>query len=335
MARRNTPVLIKKIKKAHGHGHYGGAWKVAYADFVTAMMAFFLLLWLLSATTEEQREGIASYFQPSTSDISAGGDGLLGGQSISAEGAMPNFAGSPTIRIDANSIDEDEDLIARSVDEDGDLIPDEPSDERGTGHSDEAAQVDLDRESDTPYKGTITDAKALERVAKLEEEQFKRAEAELRQAIEETPELRKLEENLIIDRTPDGMRIQIVDQANTSMFPIGSSEMHDYTKELLAQVAAVVSKLPNKLAISGHTDARPYASDRGYSNWELSSDRANASRRALIEAGLPQDRFASVTGRADKEPIVADDPFSPLNRRISIILLYESRSAMIGRAVPR
>jgi chemotaxis protein MotB len=111
------------------------------------------------------------------------------------------------------------------------------------------------------------------------------------------------------------------------MFPIGSSEMPDYTKQLLDQVAAVVAKLPNKLAVSGHTDARPYATDGGYSNWELSSDRANASRRELIAAGLPEERFASVTGRADKEPFVPDDPFSPRNRRISIVLLYEFRTA--------
>ena len=335
MAGPNTTVLIKKIKKGHGHGHHGGAWKVAYADFVTAMMAFFLLLWLLSATTEEQREGIAHYFQPSTSDTSAGGDGLLGGQSISTEGAMPNFAGSPTIRVDANSIEEEGDLVARSVDEDGDLIPNEPSEERGTGASDEAAESDPDQESERPYKGAISDQKALERVAKLEEEQFKQAEAELREAIEGNEELKKLAENLIIDRTPDGMRIQIVDQANTSMFPIGSSEMHDYTKHLLQQVAAVVGKLPNKLAVSGHTDARPYASDRGYSNWELSSDRANASRRELILAGLPEERFASVTGRAEKDPFITDDPFSPRNRRISIVLLYEHRALSTAGAVPR
>ncbi len=334
MAAAKKPlVLIKRVKKGHGHAHHGGAWKVAYADFVTAMMAFFLLLWLLNATTEEQRQGIANYFQPTlVQEGASGSNGLMGGRTLSTEGAMPESAGPPTISFDPGAEGQDSAVVSRSAAEGEDdpgqadaaaVASREPADAVPAGQDRAAPPPEADH-ADLPPTTRVTDQAALERVARLEEQQFKKAEAELRAAIAEDPSLQKLAENLIIDRTPEGMRIQIVDQANVSMFPLGSSEMYDATRELLRQVAMVVAKLPNRLAVSGHTDGRPYADGKGYSNWELSSDRANASRRVLVEAGVPDSRFASVTGRADKEPFVPDDPYSPRNRRISITVLYDT-----------
>jgi chemotaxis protein MotB len=336
-AAKKPQVLIKKVKKNHGHAHHGGAWKVAYADFVTAMMAFFLLLWLLNATTEEQRHGIANYFQPTlVSEGASGSNGLLGGRTLSSDGAMTDSMGPPTITVQSAAAqavvgrstenDESEDEAEETAD--GEAPPPEEAEAaaaeaRADEPIEESEEEDFEDE-ETPGKAKVTDKAAIERVAKLEEQEFKKAEADLRAAITDIPALQKLAENLVIDRTPEGMRIQIVDQANISMFPVGSSEMFDQTHELLRQVAAVVAKLPNRIAIAGHTDARPYASGTGYSNWELSSDRANASRRALIEAGVPEGRIASVTGRADKELFVPDDAFSPRNRRISITVLYDT-----------
>jgi chemotaxis protein MotB len=290
LSNNERPIVIKKIKKSHVGHHHGGAWKVAYADFVTAMMAFFLLLWLLSATTEEQRKGIANYFAPNlVSDTTAGSDGVLGGRTITSDGAMTSNAALPTITLDLVRPGWNAGEMA------GGIRPDDLSEEA---------------------------AEAL--LAEWEEERFREAEFALRQAIQDLPELQPLADNLIVDRTPEGMRIQIVDRERLSMFPLGSAEMLEHTKRLMILVAEAVRQLPNKIAITGHTDATPYAPGRGFSNWELSTARANASRRALIAAGLPEDRIASVIGKADQEPLIKEDPASPRNRRISIVLLHEA-----------
>jgi len=290
----NAPVvIIKKIKKGGHGGHHGGAWKVAYADFVTAMMAFFLLLWLLNATTDEQKRGIADYFtQMSVTRSYSGGGGVLSGRTVTDDGVMPNdhAAVGMTIALPSDA-----------------QIPENKEEEFG-----ESASTDM-----------MDQEQLDELLAKREEEQFKAAEDALRQAIESVPELQELAESLIIDETPEGLRIQIVDQDKYSMFPLGSAVMHERTKKLMAMVANAIAGMPQKIAIKGHTDATPYSTDKGYSNWELSTDRANASRRALIEAGLQAARIESVVGRAEQDPLIADDPLSPRNRRISIILLRE------------
>ncbi|MGH6948532.1 MAG: flagellar motor protein MotB [Kiloniellales bacterium] len=279
-------IVVKKIKKG-GHAHHGGAWKVAYADFVTAMMAFFLLLWLLSATTEEQKRGIADYFAPmNVSRSTTGSDGVLGGRTVTADGAMSHDAGAPAVTVALPAPEPKPDSEAE-----GDKQPNEDEIEKA--------------------------------LAAREEQQFEEVQDALKQAIQKVPELRDLENSLIVDQTPEGLRIQIVDQEGRSMFPSGSAAMYDQTKALIALVADAIRQLPQQIAIRGHTDAQPYKSDSGYSNWELSSDRANSSRRQLLEAGLPAERIASVTGQADREPLVTDDPYSPRNRRISIILLRE------------
>jgi chemotaxis protein MotB len=172
----------------------------------------------------------------------------------------------------------------------------------------------------------LTDEELRDEMAARDEEAFKEVENTIRQAMDDIPELKKLKDHLIIDQTPEGLRIQIVDQQKQSMFELGSAEMIDRTDTLLRLVARVVQDLPNKLSLRGHTDSTPFGAGAQYTNWELSADRANASRRVLEDAGIKKERIANVIGKADKDPLIADDPASPINRRISIILLREGQS---------
>ncbi len=312
------PIIIKRVKKA-AHAHHGGAWKVAYADFVTAMMAFFLLLWLLQATTEEQKLGIADYFAPaSTSRAKSGSGGVLGGRTFTKKGANPNDY-TPVgviIKLPTNPPD---------WDNTGDPVESTATEETGAGggEGDETEEaVAGTQEESAPEPPSET--KIEEMLAEHEAEQFAEAEQALREAIEGVPELESMVNNLVIDQTSEGMRIQIVDEEGSSMFPSGSAKMFEHTEKLIALVVDAVATLPQKIAVKGHTDAAPFINDNGYSNWELSTDRANSSRRALIAAGLPPTRIASVVGLADTEHLDEDDPFSPRNRRISIILLREN-----------
>jgi chemotaxis protein MotB len=304
MANGNA-TIIKKVRKGGEHGHHGGAWKVAYADFVTAMMAFFLLLWLLNATTEAQKSGIADYFSPaSLSKTNSGAGQILGGTSISLDGPRASDETTGGVLLALPSASE--------------------SNEMGEGYREaEPSETEAARIEDEEIDEREFEALRAER----EEEEFARAERELREAIESVPALSQLADSLIIDNTPEGLRIQIVDQEKLSMFPLGSSAKYDHTRTLLGLVASVVQTLPNKLSVSGHTDALPYAADKAYTNWELSSDRANASRRALLESGFPTGRIARVVGLAETEPLIAEDPENPRNRRISIVILREAGAA--------
>lgn len=278
----SQPIIIKKIKKG-GDGHHGGAWKVAYADFVTAMMAFFLLLWLLNVTTEEQKDGIADYFSPSIAvSATSGGQGIFGGQSPFESDT----------KIDA----------AQPFG----FVVDRPVGAEGSGQPSDMSAEDAARV-----------------VAEKEEQQFEEAEEELRQAMEQVPEMQDLSENLIIERTPEGLRIQIVDKEDKPMFPLGSARMYDHTRELIKLVAKVIQKLPNKIAIAGHTDATPYRPGAAVTNWELSADRANASRRELEKHGISTGRLFRVAGKAATDLLVPEEPQSARNRRISILLLRE------------
>lgn len=293
MSDDQQPIIVKKIKKA-AHGHHGGAWKVAYADFVTAMMAFFLLLWLLNVTTDEQKDGIADYFNPSTaSQSSSGSGGILGGASLSSEGARVSEGGVPSVVMTLTPPEQKEGEDTAEAD------TDEPTDE------------DLDRE-----------------LAKREQAAFEQAEDALAQAIQQTPDLADLAKHLLVDMTPEGLRIQLVDQDRRSMFPSGSADLVDHTERLFALIAKAVERMPNKIKITGHTDATPFRSDSGKDNWQLSADRANASRRALLRAGLPTERIAQVGGKAETDPLMPDDPFNASNRRISVVLLRESRAPL-------
>jgi len=292
--------IIKRVRKVSGHAHHGGAWKVAYADFVTAMMAFFLLLWLLNATTDEQKRGISNYFAPSSvSDNNSGGGGVLGGTTLTAEGAMPSASGSPAI-----------------------LIGPQPP---GFGEADAEAETRADRSQERQAE-QLDDQELREAAARAEQQEFERTAVALREAIASSPELEELKNSLIVEQTPEGLRIQMVDQTDFAMFPIGSSRMDPRARVLLQKIAEAIARLPNSIAVSGHTDATPYATDRGYSNWELSSDRANASRRVLVELGIDESRITRVVGRADTDPLVPENALSPRNRRISITLLRRAES---------
>ncbi|MGH1377276.1 MAG: flagellar motor protein MotB [Alphaproteobacteria bacterium] len=264
--------------------HHGGAWKVAYADFVTAMMAFFLLMWLLNVTTKEQKNAISDHFNPShptISDSKSGSGGLMGGLTMSPQGAMASNKNP--------------------------MIPQQNSKQRKRG---------------TLSKSTVSKAKEA-----AEKKRFEKAAEKIRKAILENKNLAKLAKNILIDVTPEGLRIQIVDQDGSSMFPPGSDKMFGKTKLLLEQITEIVLDMPNEISIRGHTDATRYAKGATYTNWELSADRANASRRVMLGSGVPQDRLNNVMGKADTLPLIVDDPLDPRNRRITLILLKEELTA--------
>jgi chemotaxis protein MotB len=300
-----APVIIKKIK-AHAHeAHHGGAWKVAYADFVTAMMSFFLLLWLLNVTTDVQKRGIADYFEPTISSQSqSGAGGVLGGMTIGSPGSQSIPLSQPAMQIARMAMRQ----------------PDEGDD----GNEGGTAATDPDQDNQ-PQAKPIDENTLEKQFAEREQKRFEAAAKALREAMKDVPELAKLADNLIIDNTPEGLRIQLVDQDKQPMFPLGSAEMLDPAKKLIALVAQAVHRLPNKISISGHTDSTTYPMGGKYSNWELSSDRANASRREFIADGVAPERVARVSGLADGDPLVPEDPASPRNRRISIVLLREAK----------
>ena len=297
MADQVQPIIIKKGKKGR-HRHHGGAWKVAYADFVTAMMAFFLLLWLLNAVTQDQLEGIANYFAPiSLSRDTSGAGDILGGATILEDGAMKNVTARASVSVDL------------------------PPPKAGDAGGEETVEETAEDSSGADQDQETAESKARELAERQEEEQFEKAEEELRETIQGIPDLERLADSLLVENTPEGLRIQIVDQEGLAMFPKSSATMHAHTRRILELVAKVVTKMPQKLKISGHTDALRYISQTGYSNWELSADRANASRRALLDFGVPFERVSRVVGMAATEPLVPDNPIHPSNRRISIVLL--------------
>jgi chemotaxis protein MotB len=284
------PIIIKKIKKG-GHGHHGGAWKIAYADFVTAMMAFFLLLWLLNSVTQEQLEGISNYFAPVSASKSTSGSGdILGGKTIAEPGASQSSTSRDSVSVDL------------------------PPPKAGKGSQENQGATENEAES--------TQGKASEEALKqAEQQQFEKAKQDLENTIAGIPNMKRLQESLMIDNTPEGLRIQLVDQDGLAMFPSGSAEMYLHTRRLLELVAKVISSMPQQISVSGHTDAVPFVSDAGYSNGELSADRANSARRALNQYKVPESRFSRVVGKAAIEPLLPDDPKNARNRRLSIILL--------------
>lgn len=272
----NRPIIIKRVKKVAA-GHHGGAWKVAYADFVTAMMAFFLLMWLINTSSPEQKRGIADYFAPaSLSASTSGSGGILAGTALGESGALQKGAAP---MFDAQN-------------------PPAEASSGGEGAQDAAEQAAQ---------------------AQKESSDFNQAEMSLRQALQDLPELAEMSRNIIVDQTPEGLRIQLVDQEGRPMFEPGSTTPNDRAKVILRAAARIVLQLPNQILIAGHTDAAPNP-DPVNSNWELSASRANAARRVLMEAGLPEDRIAQVSGKAGSDPLFPDDPFQPANRRISIVL---------------
>ena len=290
------PIIIKRIKKGGG-GHHGGAWKVAYADFVTAMMAFFLLMWLLNATTEEQRKGIAEYFDPTPMEVSSstsGAGGVMGGMTISVEGAQRSQSSpiTPNQTPPTTSLDSEAQINAKTAEE----------------LTQEALEAEVKARED----------KKFEDIKKKIEEQI------------ESSDLKELKKNLMIDMTPEGLRIQIVDQDGASMFPSGSAVPFEKTTKLLSLVAQIIKSMPNQISIRGHTDGVPYSKGANYTNWELSGDRANASRRVLLQSGIEEKKVSNVVGKADTEHLNVKDAKDPQNRRISVVLLRESMTKEKG-----
>ena len=284
------PIIIKKIKKGGGGGHHGGAWKVAYADFVTAMMAFFLLMWLINTTSPEQKRGIADYFAPaSVSETTSGAGGILAGTALGKDGAKQN--GSQSIVQDAS--------------------PDAKKPTEGQAR-------DAAKASD-PAADQLKEAQA-----RKEAQAFASAAESLRQALQDLPELAELSKNIIIDQTPEGLRIQLVDQEGRSMFNTGTATPNDRAKILLRAISKVINQLPNRISIYGHTSASDGQGGKNESDWPLSANRADASRKILQGAGVDADRVYQVSGKATSEPLYPDDPTLPGNRRIAIVLLREA-----------
>jgi len=290
MSMSDRPILIKKIKKVSGDGHHGGAWKVAYADFVTAMMAFFLLMWLINTTDPEQKRGIAEYFAPaSVSATTSGSGGILGGTSLGDDGAKSS--GSQSIITE--------------------LAPEAPDNTAQTGQS-----ANLSAASEEALR---------EEIARREAAEFASAAESLRQAMQSMPELAELSKQLIIDQTPEGLRIQLVDQEGRSMFEQNSARPNARARLLLQAIARVINQLPNRISITGHTSAAPGSNRASAPNdWTLSAERANAARLILQGARVDPDRVYQVSGKAGSDPLYPDDPTLAGNRRIAIVLLREA-----------
>ena len=295
MASQNDrPIIIVKKKKRAGEGHHGGAWKVAYADFVTAMMAFFLVMWLVTAVSKDQRAAIFDYFKNPSMEQGKSSKPAPGQMGPGGSSTSPiNLGGgmdSPRIRIEKVK-----DIGATTA----------ASKTQGTERK----------------NGAESEEQARERIAEAEHKKLETLMVELRQAVSKSQALEPFKDQLLLDITPEGIRIQIVDAQNRPMFDIGSARLRDYTQSILHELAPYLSSVPNRISITGHTDMRPYPGQGGYSNWELSADRANAARRALVTAGLPDEKIARVVGLSSSVLFNKQDPQNAINRRISIVIM--------------
>jgi chemotaxis protein MotB len=313
-----TTTIIRREEVVEG-GHHGGAWKVAYADFVTAMMAFFLLMWLLNATTEAQRRGLADYFSPSASvSVQRSGTGQpLAGQSPFEDGEAISDRGTVAVmNANAPPVDQEDDgsdtLATRSVHA-------EPG---GAG----AAQGVATQPGRGGPAADEAPRRAAEQARRLEQASFAKAAADMQEAIAADPDLAPIARQLSIDLTPEGLRVQIRDSDGLPMFATGSPEPNDRARAVLRRLAPMLVALREPVAIAGYTDAAPYAGP-GRSNWDLSADRANATRRVLTEAGLPDSRVRDVTGHGDRDPLLPAAPLAAANRRIAILLLRSAPPA--------
>ena len=285
------PIIIKRIKKA-AHAHHGGSWKVAYADFVTAMMAFFLLMWLMGFTTEGERKAIADYFQ--------------------SPSAIQGKGGSSTSLID----------MGKGMDS--------PRNSQKKPNQETTA---VSRE-DVPQESSAAAASAQDAKMAAKENDKKRLESlleELKKAIDASQALKPYKDQLLLDITPDGLRLQIVDKENRPMFDVGSANVQSYMHGILHEISKVIASVPNRISIAGHTDARAYANGADFSNWELSADRANACRRELVRGGVGEEKIARVVGLASTALFDKSNPLSPINRRISIVVMNKEAEEAILR----
>lgn len=284
------PIIIKRIKKS-GHAVHGGAWKIAYADFVTAMMAFFLLMWLLGSTAKGELQGIAAYFSSPLKVAMTGGDGAGNSSSVIPGGG--------------NDLTKVHGQVRRS-----------------------------DSETEKERRMSIDTARA-ER-ARQDAARIKALQSKIDAMITENPRLNEYKSQIRIDVTPDGLQIQIVDNQNRPMFDSGSALVKPYMRDILREIGAALGGVENRISLAGHTDSAPYGnSDRGYSNWELSADRANATRRELVSAGMPDAKLGRVVGLAASDLLEPDNPRAPANRRITItVLTREAEERLMGKGTP-
>lgn len=284
------PIIVKRVRKGGGK-HHGGAWKIAYADFVTAMMAFFLLMWLLGSTSRGDLKGIADYFNTPLRVAMAGGSGSGDSSSVIQGG------GRDLTRKEGQVRKTDEPELRRTY----------------NIHAAQMREVQAELER-----------REMERLLALKRD--------IETLIDARPALRQFKNQLLIDITTEGLRIQIVDEQNRPMFALASAELQSYTKDILHEIGRVLNDVPNKISLSGHTDAKPYASgERKYSNWELSADRANASRRALVAGGMDEAKILRVVGLSSAVLFDRADPFNPINRRISIIVMNKKAEEAVTR----
>ena len=281
------PIIIKRVKKGE-HGPHGGAWKIAYADFMTSMMAFFLLMWLLGSTAKGDLQGIAAYFNSPLKVAMNGGEGSGNSSSIIPGG--------------------------------------------GTDLSKIHGQV---KRSDADDKDTSRKS-MRERRAEQDAQRIKALRAKIDAMITSNATLNEYKSQIRMDVTPDGLQIQIVDEQNRPMFDIGSAIVKPYMRDILREVGSALGGVENRISLAGHTDAAPYGSgEKGYSNWELSTDRANASRRELVAAGMPNDKLARVVGLASSDLLLPNDPRAAQNRRITItVLTQEAEERLLGKQAP-
>ena len=281
------PIIIKRIKKG-GHAVHGGAWKIAYADFVTAMMAFFLLMWLLGSTAQGDLKGLSDYFNAPLKVALQGGSGAGNSSGIMVGG--------------------------------------------GTDLTRSAGQGKPSGSTTIPSKKMTADAAKAE-FAKQDAKRMAALQAKIESLIGNTPKLNEYRSQIRMEVTPDGLEIEIVDDQNRPMFDAGSPLVKPYMRDILREIGSALNGLENRVSLVGHTDASPYgAGERGYSNWELSADRANATRRELAAAGMPDEKLAQVAGFA--ATILRDEanPKSPANRRISItVLTREGEDRLLKR----
>ena len=285
MSEQKAPIIVKRIKKVAG-GHHGGAWKIAYADFVTAMMAIFLLMWLLGSTAKGDLAGIAEYFKTPLKVAMQGGSGSGDSSSVIKGGGK--------------------DLSRKT----GQVKKGE-SPSKKKSYNLEAAKAELER---------------------VEADKLKLLKGRLEAAIDASPTLKQFKRQLLLDITTEGLRIQIVDEQNRPMFNLAGAELQPYTKIILREIGKVLNDVQNRVSLSGHTDATPYANGgRGYSNWELSADRANASRRELVAGGMDEAKMLRVVGLASSVPFNQAGPFDPVNRRISIIVMNKRTEEAITK----
>lgn len=286
MEKGAQPIIIIK-KKGHGHGHHGGGWKVALADFMTAMMAFFMLMWLLGSTSKEEQKAISGYFNDPGSEYAIG-----------EGGANPGLISAEQPQVESHSNDP------------------QTEDKSDKDNSEENTQ--------TQTAEQISEAKLKKEMERIEKEQLEQLQTQVQEEINQDPVFQQMKDQILIDLTALGLRIQIVDKDQRPGFDVGSARMKPYIEDVLKALAPLLDKVQNKISVTGHTDSTAYGAGASYTNWELSADRANSARRALVQGSFPDAKVATVQGMGSAAPLIADKPDAPINRRIAIIVLKKA-----------